>query len=66
MGDLLALIWIARGVYAPAEWDDARFEGYAAGDIRNVDTLLRHPYFWHWLREGLTKLEEAVLVSTLH
>jgi hypothetical protein len=65
LGDLIALTWIARGLYAPFEWADARFEGGAAGDVLTVDRLLKHPRFKLWLTQGLAQLEGA-LAPTLH
>jgi hypothetical protein len=65
LGDLIALTWIARGLYAPNEWDDARFEGSAAYDASAALRILYHPHFSRWLREGLAMLEDE-LAPTLH
>jgi len=51
--ELIALVWIGRGDYAAAEWQDALAEARGRGRKRLANYLLGMPTLAEWLEEGL-------------
>jgi hypothetical protein len=51
--ELIALVWIGRGDYEAAEWDDAVAEARQRGNRRTAKYLLGLPMLGHLLEEGL-------------
>lgn len=56
--DLVALMWLGRGDYTAAEWDDAREEAQRARDEHGhtASYLLGAPLLGDFLEEGLSQL----------
>lgn len=54
--ELVALMWIGRGDYETAEWDDAVAEARTRGNRRTAKYLLGMPLLGDWLEEGLEKI----------
>jgi hypothetical protein len=51
--ELIALIWVGRGDYTAAEWQEAVIEARRRGRKRLATYLLGMPTLAEWLEEGL-------------
>lgn len=54
--ELLALIWLGRGDYAPEDWESARKDAEAVHDARETEYLLGTPNLGDLLEEALSLL----------
>lgn len=54
--ELVALVWVGRGDYDPAEWADAVAEARQRGNRRTSSYLLGLPMLADYLEEGLEKI----------
>lgn len=54
---LVALAWVGRGTYAPAEWEEALTEARYAHNKRTVEYLTSLPKLGDYLEEGLEAIE---------
>jgi hypothetical protein len=54
--NLLALLWVGRGDYAGADWDEALAEAENAGADRGPDYVIGTPLLGDFLEEGLNEL----------
>ena len=57
--NLVALAWVGRGTYSPAEWDQALSEARYAHNGRTAEYLTSLPKLGDYLEEGLAAIEEA-------
>ena len=51
--ELIALVWIGRGDYDAADWQEALAEARLRGRKRLASYLMRLPMLAEWLEEGL-------------
>jgi hypothetical protein len=58
--ELLALLWVGRGDFDVAEWQDALDEAASATDERQVRALKGVPLLADYLAEGVEKLGYSV------
>lgn len=54
--DLVALMWIGRGDFTPANWDDARAEADAMRHKHIPSYLMETPLLSDYLEEGLSAM----------
>lgn len=54
--ELIALMWLGRGDYSAAEWQEALTEARGRGNKRTASYLLGMPMLGDWLEEGLEAL----------
>jgi hypothetical protein len=54
--DLLALLWVGRGTYTLADWQDARKEAAGLGHRHTAQYILETPLAGDYLEEGLAAL----------
>ena len=55
--DLLALMYLGRGDFDEAEWDDARLEASNNVSANLTNYILGHPYIADYLETALEKLD---------
>lgn len=56
--NLVALVWVGRGTYSPAEWEQAVSEARHAHNRRTVEYLASLPRLCDYLEDGLAAIEE--------
>ncbi|MCC7046189.1 MAG: DUF3775 domain-containing protein [Alphaproteobacteria bacterium] len=56
LADLVALFWLGRGDFTPAEWKDKRAEAMRLDPRRTPDYLIETPLLADYLEEGLAAL----------
>lgn len=56
--NLVALVWVGRGTYDPAEWEQAVSEARHAHSRRTVEYLVSLPRLSDYLEDGLEAIEE--------
>ncbi len=61
MAELLALVWLGRGDYSRAGWEEALAAAREARDERAVRYLLETPNLSDLLEQGLAELDISVL-----
>ena len=54
--ELVAMVWIGRGDYEPAEWEEAVAEARQRGNRRTATYLLGLPTLAEWLETGLEQI----------
>ena len=54
---LVALLWLGRGDYDIAEWDEAVTEARRLSNRRTAEYLIAHPMLADYLEEGLAELD---------
>jgi hypothetical protein len=57
--DVVALLWLGRGDFAAAEWQDARKEARSSWNEYTAEYLIAHPLLADFLLEGLDMLGYA-------
>lgn len=57
--NLVALAWIGRGTYEPAEWEEALAEARHARNARTAEYLTGLPMLGDYLDEGLAAVGES-------
>jgi hypothetical protein len=56
---LVALAWLGRGTFAPAEWDNAVAQARDAHNTHTAEYLIGLPLLGDYLEDGLAALEDA-------